>query len=274
MNASFFLVVPRGLHSRARDAQRRWREASNGCTARARPVAGRTPRLARAAGRWRTTVRSASTVGETDRPREEAPRAGFGSADRPRRARRREHFQYVFRVVRGGRVADGLVLRGKRARWEPVRPETGETLGCRGCRRSRRPETVCARGRLDAHVAQGGDRAGQDRGGDVRGSAARVAEEAGWHPQGRDGDADGRRGVGRAVDPAAQLSFQASLQTELRAQELRETQMRVKELASDKKRLVEDLEEATRARVGAGRGGGRALARRRRRTTTTCRTTR
>ena len=74
MNASFFLVVPRGLHSRARDAQRRWREASNGCTARARPVAGRTPRLARAAGRWRTTVRSASTVGETDSPREEAPR--------------------------------------------------------------------------------------------------------------------------------------------------------------------------------------------------------
>lgn len=54
-------------------------------------------------------------------------------------------------------------------------------------------------------------------------------------------------------NPRAQLSFQASLQTELReTQELLiETQMRVKELVADKRRLVEDLEEATRARVGA-----------------------
>ena len=62
--------------------------------------------------------------------------------------------------------------------------------------------------------------------------------------------------VAGMVEPAnlrAQLSFQASLQTELReTQELLiETQMRVKELVSDKRRLVEDLEEATRARVGA-----------------------
>ena len=58
------------------------------------------------------------------------------------------------------------------------------------------------------------------------------------------------------ANPRAQLSFQASLQTELReTQELLiETQTRVKELASDKKRLVEDLEEATRARVGARKG--------------------
>ena len=62
------------------------------------------------------------------------------------------------------------------------------------------------------------------------------------------------------ANPRAQLSFQASLQTELReTQELLiETQMRVKELASDKKRLVGDLEEATRARVGARKGGERA----------------
>ena len=57
--------------------------------------------------------------------------------------------------------------------------------------------------------------------------------------------------VAGMVEPAnlrAQLSFQASLQTELReTQELLiETQMRVKELVSDKRRLVEDLEEATR----------------------------
>jgi hypothetical protein len=56
-------------------------------------------------------------------------------------------------------------------------------------------------------------------------------------------------------NPRAQLSFQASLQTELReTQELLiETQMRVKELVADKRRLVEDLEEATRARVGRTR---------------------
>ena len=64
-------------------------------------------------------------------------------------------------------------------------------------------------------------------------------------------------GMVEPANPRAQLSFQASLQTELReTQELLiETQMRVKELASDKKRLVEDLEEATRARVGARKGG-------------------
>ena len=64
-------------------------------------------------------------------------------------------------------------------------------------------------------------------------------------------------GLVEPANPRAQLSFQASLQTELReTQELLiETQMRVKELASDKKRLVEDLEEATRARVGARKGG-------------------
>ena len=65
--------LARGSQSETR-GQRRWCEASNGCTARARPVAGRNPRLGRAAGRWRTTARSASTVGETDSPREEAPR--------------------------------------------------------------------------------------------------------------------------------------------------------------------------------------------------------
>ena len=67
-------------------------------------------------------------------------------------------------------------------------------------------------------------------------------------------------GLVAPANPRAQLSFQASLQTELReTQELLiETQMRVKELASDKKRLVGDLEEATRARVGARKGGERA----------------
>ena len=67
-------------------------------------------------------------------------------------------------------------------------------------------------------------------------------------------------GLVAPANPRAQLSFQASLQTELpETQELLiETQMRVKELASDMKRLVGDLEEATRARVGARKGGERA----------------